>query len=220
MQFRCPGSGLTASQSPATLAAMKEMPLVVRTPDVWVESAFADPLQLLSDHAHLERKAALNALDLLLLWPGLKPPKRWVQVLTAIAKDEVAHLAKVCRILERRGGEMARAHRSSYAQDLRQLVRAGRGPEEVLDRLFVSALIEIRSCERFEILGRKAPDPELRRLYRALWTSEHGHYTVFTKLAFDSLKKYQAAERWEQLLQREGEIIQRQRVGSTLHSWV
>ena len=199
---------------------MKDMPLVVQTPDAWAESALADPLQLLSDHAHLERKAALNALDLLLLWPGLKPPKRWFQVLTAIAKDEVAHLAKVCRILERRGGEILRAHRSPYAHELRALVRAGRGPLEVLDRLFVSALIEIRSCERFEILGRKAPDAELRRLYRSLWTSEHGHYTVFTKLAFDSFTKYQARERWEQLLQREGEIAARQRPGSWLHSWV
>ncbi len=214
------GPRLTSMGASGYRDPVKELPLRVSTPDTWAEAALADPLQLLSDHAHLERKAALNALDLLLLWPGLKPPKRWVTVLTAIAKDEVAHLAKVSRILERRGGEISRAHRSGYAHDLRGLVRMGRGPDEILDRLLVSALIEVRSCERFEILGRVADDPELRRLYRALWTSEHGHYTVFTKLAFDNLKKQHAVERWQQLLEREGEIIQRQRVGSTLHSWV
>jgi len=213
-------SRLTARGASRYRGDVKDLPLRVRTPDSWAETALQDPLQLLSDHAHLERKAALNAIDLLLLWPGLKPPKQWVRVLTAVAKDEVAHLAKVARILERRGGEISRAHRSGYAHDLRGLVRMGRGPDEILDRLLISALIELRSCERFEILGRKADDAELRRLYRALWTSEHGHYTVFTKLAFDCLKKQQATERWQQLLEREGEIIQQQRPSSTLHSWV
>ena len=39
--------------------------------------------------------------------------------------------------------------------ELRALVRRGKGPEELMDRLMISALIEARSCERFEVLSRQ-----------------------------------------------------------------
>ena len=64
---------------------------------------------------------------------------------------------------ELRGGRLERTHRNDYARQLRQNVRKGRGHEDLLDRLLVSALIELRSCERFEVLARycEVPDPVL-----------------------------------------------------------
>ena len=61
-------------------------------------------------------------------------------------------------------------------------MRKGRGNEELVDRLLISALIEARSCERFEVLTRCSPDRELARFYGAS-SSELGHYTVFVRLA-------------------------------------
>jgi len=123
-----------------------DLPLRTKTPDAWAEQALRDPLALLNDHAHLEKKAAANALELLTRWPEPNPPEYWVEKMSAIARDEVDHLATVTRLLARRGGRLAKSHRCGYASELRALVRRGRGPMELLDRLMVSALIEARSC--------------------------------------------------------------------------
>ena len=40
-----------------------DLPLRYTTPNEWATRALADPLALLNDHAHLEKKAATNALD-------------------------------------------------------------------------------------------------------------------------------------------------------------
>ena len=73
-------------------------------------------------------------------------------------------------------------HKNPYANELRILVRKGESTE-TLDRLLVSALIEARSCERFSVLAHTAQDEELASFYRALFSSELGHYKVFLKLA-------------------------------------
>ena len=101
------------------------LPLVCKTPDSWAEQALKQPLALLNDHAHLERKAATNALDLLPRWPQVSPPHKWVATMTSIARDEVEHLGIVSRILEKRGGKMTKHHETPYAQALRRLVRLG-----------------------------------------------------------------------------------------------
>ena len=153
-----------------------QLPLRYRTPADWARSVLQRPLELLNDHAHLEKKAAANALELLNRWPEPNPPENWVAAMTAVARDEVEHLSTVCRLLARRGGRLTKQHGNPYASALRGLVRQGQGPAELVDRLMVSALIEARSCERFKLLGEACEeDPELRKLYRGLWASEHGH---------------------------------------------
>src|SRR3954453_9851080 len=149
-----------------------ELPLRYETPPPWAREALARALERLTDHAPLEKKAAANALELLNRWPEPRPPENWVAAMTAVARDEVEHLATVCRLLARRGGRLTKQHSNRYASDLRALVRQGTGPGELVDRLVVSALIEARSCERFKLLGEACDDAELRKLYRGLWASE------------------------------------------------
>src|SRR5262247_598502 len=100
-----------------------DLPLRYQTPIEWATSALARPLELLNDHAHLEKKAATNALELLNRWPEPNPPENWVTAMTAVARDEVEHLATVTRLLARRGGKLSRQHRNEYASRLRDLVR-------------------------------------------------------------------------------------------------
>lgn len=204
------------------------LPLRYATPPEWVAVAMADSLALICDHAHLERKAASNALDLLGRWPErvdlraaapTPKPDRWVHVLTSIAKDELRHMAQVLRLLDRRGGHLERCHQNAYAAGLHGHVRRGRGPAELLDRLCVSALIEARSCERFELLGAHAEDAELARLFDSLCRSERGHYVAFLELA-DLLPRVgrQRAARWDAWLDIEAEIASTQARGSRIHS--
>lgn len=194
-----------------------DAPLLYRTPETWVERACEDPLRLLSDHVHLEKKAAANALELLNRWPGDEPPTGWVELLAAIARDEASHLFLVEKHLRRRGGRLEKAHRNPYVQALHERVRRGQGPKELIDRLLVCALIEARSCERFELLSEGCPDADLAALYRRLAVSEKGHYQVFLKLA-SLVDSGERARRWPGLLKEEAAIMRSQAAGPRLHS--
>jgi len=194
------------------------LPLLWHTPPIWAKSVLAAPLELLNDHAWLEKKAAVNALELLNRWPEPNPPENWVAAMTAVARDEVEHLALVVRLLARRGGRLTKIHMNPYAADLRELVRSGRGQEELLDRLLVSALIEARSCERFSLLAQASTDDELAKVYQGLYASEAGHYRLFLDLARQLPNAKSVDARWEQMLRDEARIIQRQHPGPQMHS--
>jgi tRNA-(ms[2]io[6]A)-hydroxylase len=198
--------------------AEADLPLRYATPIAWASEVLRKPLELLNDHAHLEKKAASNALELLNRWPEPAPPENWVAAMTAVARDEVEHLAVVSRLLARRGGRLTKSHSNPYASALHQLVRKGRGSEELADRLMVSSLIEARSCERFQLLGRAFQDAELAKLYRALWASEHGHYLSFLQLAEKILDSASVSRRWDEMLESEARIIQDQPAGPRMHS--
>src|SRR3954471_9754895 len=188
-----------------------DLPLRYSTPPAWADHVLASPLALLNDHAHLEKKAATNALELLNRWPEPSPPENWVAAMTAVARDEVEHLAIVSRLLARRGGKLTKSHANRYASELHKLVRKGRGPEELVDRLMISALIEARSCERFKLLGDVVEDDaELRKLYRGLWASEHGHYRTFIQLAEEIQPARAVSTRWNEMLDAEARIMRDQ----------
>lgn len=200
----------------AVAVAPDILPLRVLTPPAWAGSVLQDPVALLIDHAFLEKKAATNALDLLTLWPEEFFPE-WAQVMTVVARDEAAHLAQVMRILLRRGGRLSRVHKNPYANALRLLVRKGTAGE-VLDRLLISAIIELRSCERFSVLADQCADEELAAFYRRLFASEKGHFQVFLKLAHAIAPKSRVEDRWNTLLDAEARILNMQELGPRIHS--
>lgn len=192
------------------------LPLCSRTPIEWGRAVLADPVALLVDHAFLEKKAANNAMELMTQWPQDWFPG-WVEAMTSVARDETAHLAQVVRMLIRRGGRLGRIHKNPYANALRMLTRKG-AATEIVDRLFVAALIELRSCERFGVLAAASNDSELAAFYRALFTSEMGHYKLFLKLAYKIGPKAAVEARWKHLLDEEARILAEQPPGPRIHS--
>lgn len=197
---------------------LDSLPLRSRTPLSWGHAALADPIALLNDHAFLEMKAAHNAMDLMTRWPNVWLPG-WVEAMTSVARDEAAHLAQVTRVLIKRGGRLVRSHKAAYPRDLRAHVRNG-GSDELLDRLFVSALIEARSCERFAVLAEAAAEtePELAKFYLALFSSELGHFKIFLKLAHKIADKETVEARWSTWLDTEAAVLAAQKPGSLIHS--
>ncbi|MGE0484506.1 MAG: tRNA isopentenyl-2-thiomethyl-A-37 hydroxylase MiaE [Gammaproteobacteria bacterium] len=194
------------------------LPLRYTTPPAWVAQALAEPLALLADHAQLERKAAVNALDLVNRWPRDDHAEAWVGLLAAITADEAMHLKAVTRLLAARGGAIPRAHRNAYASALHERVRRGDGPRELLDRLLVAALIEARSCERFELLAAHGEDAELAAFFAGLCASERGHYTVFLRLADMVGGRALREARWHEWLDLEAAVIAAQPPGPRIHS--
>src|SRR4051812_49958581 len=106
------------STRPEQSESAAELPLRYSTPATWAAGVLERPLELLNDHAHLEKKAAANALELLNRWPEPRPPENWVTAMTAVARDEVEHLAVVTRVLARRGGTLTKSHGNPYAAEL------------------------------------------------------------------------------------------------------
>lgn len=198
----------------STAAADARAELAWHTPAGWADAVLADPEALLGDHAHLEQAAASNALALLRRWPEGAEPDRWVARLSGIARDEVEHLALVSRVLAQRGGALPRTHRNPYAAGLREHVRVGR-PQELADRLLVSAAIELRSYERFCLLAEAGHD--LSPLYAGLRDSEAGHHRVFVHLAGLAGAGEDDVARWRDL---EGEVARVQAPGFRIHAGI
>jgi tRNA-(ms[2]io[6]A)-hydroxylase len=198
----------------------KTLPLRYQTPPEWAEQVLQEPLALLSDQAYLEKKAANNALEFLNLWPGSEAPAHWLSSVSTIAQDEATHMRMVLRLLEKRGGQLERTHKNQYAMDLRACIRKGKGLQDLVDRLLISALIEARSCERFERLSEACEDTELSRFYAGLLKSENGHYRLFVDMAKKVMPVREVEVRWDKLLSEEAKIIQNQLPGPRIHSGI
>ncbi len=149
-------------------------------PDGWLDKIRADLPSVLIDHAHLERKAASSALNL----------EKYVELhdrvseLNAIAIEELQHFELVIQLLRQRGIPFTSPARSPWIGGMMSQVRKGRR-EQVIDHLIVLALIEGRSCEKFQILaaGVRDLDPILADFYASLVESEGNHYATYLIMA-------------------------------------
>lgn len=179
-----------------------------RTPLEWVSAVEADPLALLSDHAHCELGAAASAQTLIARNPGRD---ELVASLAETARTELEHCERVIGLLHRRGGRLQHPEPSPYAAGLlRAAAEHGQGPageRVLLDRLLVAGLIEARSLERFHLLATHLADRELAELYRDLMASEAGHRALFHRLALRYHGAESVAARLAELAELEAELI-------------
>jgi tRNA-(ms[2]io[6]A)-hydroxylase len=151
-----------------------------KPPPEWLPKVIARLPEVLVDHAHLERKAATTALNLE-KYRELYPR---VGELNAIAIEELQHFQLVLDLLGRRGIPFGQAHPSPWISGLMRAIRKGSRPQ-VVDHLICCALIEGRSCEKFQILARalESIEPELARFYGNLVESEGNHYATYILMA-------------------------------------
>src|SRR6266700_4256940 len=134
-------------------------------PTDWLSKVLANIPAVLVDHAHLERKAATTALNLE-KYRDLYPR---VGELNAIAIEELQHFQLVLDLLQRRGIPFGQPYPSPWIAGLMRAVRNGQR-HQAIDHLICCALIEGRSCEKFQILASKLKDidTELAHFYAGL----------------------------------------------------
>jgi tRNA-(ms[2]io[6]A)-hydroxylase len=149
-------------------------------PDTWLPKVLANLPAVLVDHAHLERKAATSALTL----EKYRDLFDRVDELNAIAIEELQHFQLVLGILKRRGIPFSAPHASPWIGGLMRAVRRGER-HQVIDHLVCAALIEGRSCEKFQCLGAALAerDPELAAFFSGLVESEGNHYATYLIMA-------------------------------------
>jgi tRNA-(ms[2]io[6]A)-hydroxylase len=153
-----------------------------RIPADWLPKVLGHLPAVLVDHAHLERKAATTALNL----EKYRDLYGRVGELNAIAIEELQHFQLVLNLLKARGIPFGQPFPSPWITGLMRSVRNGQR-HQVIDHLICCALIEGRSCEKFQVLARELAniDAELAAFYASLVESEGNHYATYILMARD-----------------------------------
>ena len=135
----------------------------------------------------------------------------------ALAREELEHFHQVLGMLKKRGIPFRRLTQSNYGRQMKELIRP-QEPDRAVDRLLVAALIEARSCERFDLLRHHIDDVELSDFYDELFESEARHYSVYVQLAEDFGTKREVELRLQELARAEAQIINRGDTLPRMHS--
>jgi tRNA-(ms[2]io[6]A)-hydroxylase len=172
-------------------------------PESWLPKVRANLAGVLVDHAHLERKAATSALNL----EKYHELHDRVSDLNAIAIEELQHFELVLGLLRARGIPFGSALRSPWISGMMASVRKGRR-QQVIDHLMVCALIEGRSCEKFQVLAQalREEEPELAAFYASLVESEGNHYAAYLLMA-RAIDDAETDARLDFFLTRDAELI-------------
>lgn len=178
--------------------------LASKTPADWGPRAVANIDTILLDHAHLEKKAASTALNLIFRYPDR--PQMLVP-LSELAREELRHFELVLGHLRARGKDFARLRPSPYAGKLLEAVRLGSPKTRLIDTLLCCALIEARSCERMRLLSEALPEGELKAMYVGLLASEAQHHMLYIELAETIAPTAAVRARLDELAAHEAAVI-------------
>ena len=184
-----------------------------KLPDTWLPMIRANLAPVLVDHAHLERKAATSALNL----EKYTELHGRVRELNAIAIEELQHFDLVLGLLTERGIPFTTPQRSPWIRGMMQAVRKGRR-EQVIDHLTALALVEGRSCEKFQILaaGLRDLDAALADFYASLVASEGNHYATYLLMA-RHIDEAEADRRLDYFLDLDARLIREPNPRPMLH---
>jgi tRNA 2-(methylsulfanyl)-N6-isopentenyladenosine37 hydroxylase len=182
-------------------------------PADWLPRVLGGIPAVLVDHAHLERKAATTALNL----EKYRDLYDRVQELNAIAIEELQHFQRVLDLLKKRRIPFAQPHPSPWISGLMRTVRNGQR-HQVIDHLICCALIEGRSCEKFQILATelKTLDAELAHFYASLVESEGNHYATYLLMARGT-DEAETAQRLDFYLELDAKLIRQPNPLPMLH---
>ena len=194
--------------------------LKVATPPAWALHAAQHWQQLLVDHANCEKKAASTALSLMFAYPE---DTALCQALARLAREELRHFEQVQQMMARLGVPVRRLSPGRYAGALRAAL-TNHEPQRKLDLLLCGALIEARSCERFEVLAPHLEAP-LAGFYADLARSERRHAGMYLDHARVTLREAMLTQehfdaRLEQLANVEAHLISSADAEFRFHSGV
>lgn len=188
--------------------------LTYDTPPEWVQAVLANFDAFLQDHADCERKASAMAMSFVAKAPD---KEEIIPELIETAIEELEHFQQVYEVMQQRGVPL----RKEMYQDvyMKQLIDCCRSsPEErLLDRMLLASIVECRGAERFKLVADALTDPELKKFYKMLWTSEAKHGNIFVKLALQYWDEAPVYARLRELIAEEARICAAQEIKPALH---
>ena len=175
------------------------------TSDRWLDQVDESLDEILIDHAHCEKKAAGTAMNLMFAYVE---DEELCREMTVIVNEELEHFHMVLQLLRERDVPFRRLKPSSYGRQLHESIRK-QEPERAVDRMLVAALIEARSCERFDVLRSHLQDRKLADFFASLFEVEARHYSTYVRLAGHFADRSVVRNRLKELALVEAEIIER-----------
>ncbi len=189
------------------------MHLASATPPEWVDVCLSDFDSFLSDHAACERKASATALMFAVRYPD---KHELVEAMIQHSREELMHFHQVWRIMRKRGLSLRPDEKTLYVNEMLKLIRNGR-EHDLLDRLLVIGVVEMRGHERFLMMGQRHPDQEMKDFYSSLAQAEERHFDLFERMAKLYYPADVVAERLKEILRKESEIILGVPLRATVH---
>lgn len=184
------------------------------SPQEWINCVINNFDEFLKDHADCERKASAMAMSFIAKYPDRK---EIIPELIETALEELEHFQQVYKIMEERGISLpATMAEDPYIKALLKNVRTGL-QERFLDRILIASVAETRGAERFRLVEEHLEDPEMKKFYKMLWTSEAKHGHIYIKMAlnyFPSEKVYARLGYW---LEEEAKVIEDLEIRPALH---
>ncbi len=176
--------------------------LLAPTPVRWYEVASERWRELLVDHANCEKKAASTALSLIFSYPE---DMALTDRMSRLAREELRHFEQVQKLMQELAVPFVRLSPSRYAAGLRRAISRSE-PARLLDLMLCGALIEARSCERFQGLAPLLAQP-LRGFYSGLAVSEARHQGLYLRLAEQRTGATDWCARLQELAAIESELV-------------
>lgn len=176
--------------------------LLAPTPARWYQVASERWRELLVDHANCEKKAASTALSLIFSYPE---DMALTDKMSRLAREELRHFEQVQKLMQQLNVPFLRLQPSRYADGLRRATHRAE-PARLLDLMLCGALIEARSCERFQGLSPMLSEP-LRGFYSGLAVSEARHQGLYLRLAEQRAGDMDWRSRLQELAAIESELV-------------
>lgn len=192
----------------------RNLELSVPSPPAWIEAVMADFDAFLQDHADCERKASGFAMSMVAKYPDRTAI---IPELIETALEEMEHFKLVYEIMASRGIQLAHSiPKDLYIEQLMKLRRTGR-EQHFLDRLCIGSVVESRGAERFRLVAEALDDPEMKRFYKMLWTSEAKHGNIYVDMALEYFPENEVYERLNWFNEQEGAIVKELPIRPALH---
>ena len=180
----------------------------------WIDAVLNDFDSFLKDHADCERKASGMAMSLVAKYPDRK---EILQDLIHTGIEELEHFKLVYKIMENRGiGLNHKMTKDLYVDALLKNIN-GDKIKGLRDRLLIAAIVENRGFERFKMISDHIQDAELAKFYEMIYISEAKHGDMFLRLAENYFSKEEVEVRYNELVEKETEILNKLTIAAALH---
>lgn len=180
----------------------------------WLHAVMSDFDTFLQDHADCERKASSMAMSFVAKFPDRV---EIIPELIETAVEELEHFQQVYQLMEKRGVRLpARMEQDRYVQQLVKLCHSDRN-QRFRDRLLIASVLETRGAERFRLIADALEEPEMKRFYKMLWTSEAKHGHIFVKMCLHYFDEQSTYDRLQYFMEKEAEILNGLEIRAALH---
>ncbi|MEP7195852.1 MAG: tRNA-(ms[2]io[6]A)-hydroxylase [Saprospiraceae bacterium] len=192
----------------------KTLDVKTESSKAWLDAVLNDFDSFLQDHVECERKASAMAMSLVAKYPD----RTFIHdELIDTAIEELEHFKSVYSLMRTRNVPfISSIQEDPYIKGLNRQMHSG-GDKRFMDYLLIGCLFETRGAERFRLIEENLTDPDYKKFYKMLWTSEAKHGHIYINMALHYFSEDEVYSRMNWWLDREAEVLDSLPIRAALH---